>query len=100
MWFSYKEIEQNINIKMLSDSFFPCAQTHLSSNCGIAIHNKKNPHDLSKKVTEIQATLAPVIDLKLSLHTSHFGRSFQMESFTLVSDCETVKLFQGNINNT
>lgn len=99
MWFSYKERGQSINIKVLPDSFFPCAQSHLSSNCGIAIHNKKQ-HDLSKQVTEIQATSVPVMDLKLSLHTSHFGRSFQMESFTLVSDWETVELFHGKSSNT
>jgi len=83
---------------MLPDSFFPCVQTHLSSNCGIAIHNK-NQRDLSKQASEIQATLALVIDPKLSLHTSHFG-SFQMESFTLVSSWKTVELFHRNISNT
>lgn len=60
----------------------------------------KNLHDLSKYITEIQATIVLITDLKISLHTRHFGTSFHMESFTLVSDWKIVELFHGNISNT
>lgn len=99
MWFSYKRNRQKINIKMLPDSSCPSTQTHLSSNYGISIHNK-NQLDLSKQVTEIQATVVLVTELKTSLDTSHFGTSFHIESFTLVSDWKIVELFYGNISNS
>lgn len=54
---------------MLPDSFFPCAQTHLSSNGGMAIYSK-NQRDLSKQITDTHVTLALVTDLKFSLHAS------------------------------
>lgn len=63
------------------------------------IHHK-NQCDLSKQATKIQVTIAPVIDLKPSLHTSYFGRSFQMLSFTLVSNWEPAELPPGDTRNT